>query len=411
MAIPPATSRFSTTLTLALSVCVASCGDATPPAGPAVEPLFQTVAEMPSVRSGPLIVSLASGRIIVAGGQEVATLEAAIISFRPLLDVLALDSENNVFVTIGTLSASGGYTNAAAVLSDDRILIVNLGFGGAPGEIFDPESGTSTPIVATGPDGTGHSVTPLLDGRALVVGGKKPGSYNRSAWLFDPATSVFSALTYDGWDGDPLEHPLRREDHTATLLTDGRVLIAGGARSNYQALRVPVTSNVLFDPSDDSFRILSATSRPMLSHRDVLLENGNVLLVGGADQAYIGTSTARATIEVFDVATESFQARPDMTFPRRQHTLTRLLDGRLLVYGGRGTSEMRADGRDDAGWSAEILDRTGSSVLEVITLLTPRYDHTVATLPDGDVIVIAGKNPDMLEYYATAERVFLSRLP
>lgn len=60
---------------------------------------------------------------------------------------------------------------------------------------------------------------------------------------------------------------------------------------------------------------------------------------------------------------------------------------------------------------SEILDRTGSSVLEVITLLTPRYDHSVATLPDGDVIVIAGKNPDMLEYYATAERVFLSRLP
>ncbi len=149
----------------------------------------------------------------------------------------------------------------------------------------------------------------------------------------------------------------------------------------------------------------------MLRHRAVLLEGGEVLLVGGVDQAYIGAGTARATIEIFDVTTETFRARLDMNFPRTQHTLTRLLDGRVLVYGGRGTSEMRADGRDETGWSAEILDRTGSSVLEVITLLTPRYGHAAFTLPDGDVIIIGGKNPDKLEYYATAEQMYLSRLP
>ena len=121
-----------------------------------------------------------------------------------------------------------------ALLADGRVLVV--GGGGAiafmpNAEIFDPAAdGGAGAWTATDPLTTGrkyHTATRLLDGRVLVVGGMKNGSttgYLNSAQIFDPAANG----GLGGWTRNTPPMVRARQDHTATLLPDGRVLVAGG---------------------------------------------------------------------------------------------------------------------------------------------------------------------------------------
>ncbi len=116
-----------------------------------------------------------------------------------------------------------------------------------------------------------------------------------------------------------------RYGDTATLLGDGRVLIAGGRTADNNLL----ASAELYDPSTGTFSLSSQMSTPRGGHTATVLGDGRVLIAGGAELP---------SAELFDPVTRTFVATGSMTTQRAGHTATLLADGRVLIAGGASLS-------------------------------------------------------------------------
>ena len=120
--------------------------------------------------------------------------------------------------------------------------------------------------------------------------------------------------------------------HTATTLPDGRVVLTGGT-SNASALDVVATSDRIdfYDPGKEAFypsnRIMGA---PRVRHTATLLDDGDLLIVGGFDD----NGDALPTAERFDPSTGTGAPVTLMPVPRAMHAATKLGDGRVLIAGG-----------------------------------------------------------------------------
>jgi phage gp45-like len=119
-----------------------------------------------------------------------------------------------------------------------------------------------------------------------------------------------------------------RSEHTATLLLNGQVLIAGGANG---VANLNYASAELFDPSRRTFSATGSMAAPRYGHTAVLLPSGKVLVVGGATDSGVVVSSA----ELYDPASGTFTKTDSMTVPRYGHTATLLADGKTLIAGGR----------------------------------------------------------------------------
>ncbi len=127
------------------------------------------------------------------------------------------------------------------------------------------------PAPAAGPR---ISTTLLQDGRVLILGGRSPkDSVYTSAELYDPRSGAFSSAG---------SMPEGRQQQTATLLPDGRVLIAGGYWSDGQKWRV-LSSTEMYDPATGKFSAIGSMGARRDGHTATLLTDGRVLIVGGED--------------------------------------------------------------------------------------------------------------------------------
>jgi hypothetical protein len=140
--------------------------------------------------------------------------------------------------------------------------------------LYDPATGT---FSKTGPMKVGrwlHSATLLADGRVLILGGRSPkDSVYTSAELYDPRSGRFSLAGSMGGG---------RQQHTATLLGDGRVLITGGYWSDGQNWRVE-SSTEMYDPATGNFSPVGSMGPRRQGHGATLLSDGRVLIAGGED--------------------------------------------------------------------------------------------------------------------------------
>jgi hypothetical protein len=226
-----------------------------------------------------------------------------------------------------------------------------------------PGAWTATGSMTVGHES--HTATLLPDGTVLVAGGNSAATD-----LYDPASRSWTAT------GTLIAS---RRQHTATLLTDGRVLVVGGDSDNNSVL-----SAELYDPATGTW---TATG-PMIEahgrgHTATLLRDGSVLVAGGFQG---GTKLASA--EVYDPATDSWTATGDMTAGRTYHTATLLPDGTVLVAGSV-SSDASAERYDPAPgtWSA-----TGS-------MNHGRHDFTATLLPDGTVLAASYEGFNGSEVY------------
>ena len=176
-----------------------------------------------------------------------------------------------------------------------------------------------------------HTATLLSDGRVLIVGGTGDGyTFLATALLYDPATSSFAPT-------GPMS--VARESATATLLRDGRVLVTGGHAGRHEAIRIYASAEV-YDPGVGRFRAVGDMTIPRHKHDAVRLRDGRVLIVGGSDERD-DAGLYRST-EVFDPATDTFHATGRLHEGRykMRGTTVRLADGRVVVCCGAARAEL-----------------------------------------------------------------------
>ncbi len=313
---------------------------------------------------------LADGRVLVAGGFGNKD--------QPLSSATVYDPKADLFSATGSMAIARGF-HTATLLADGRVLIAGGGPAAwinddpylASAELFDPTSGRFGPTGSMNVTRENHTATLLTDGRVLIAGGNDLGDHaTTSAELYDPATGTFSATGSMG---------TARGYHTATLLTDGRVLIAGGIPSNNAPGAIIFTAE-LYDPMTGTFSPTGRLAVAHVFHSATLLADGRVMIAGGD-----GDAGEIATVELYDPKSGTFSETGKMNVPRVFQPAALLLDGRVLVAGGGGNYETT-----NFLPSAELYDPRAGTFSMTGPMADARTWFMANTLPDGRILVTGG---------------------
>lgn len=218
-----------------------------------------------------------------------------------------------------------------------------------------PVSGTFSAAGILGASRSEFTATLLTNGKVLVAG----GSDLASAELWDPVTRTFSPTG---------SMAIGRSHHAAIRLGDGRVLVTGGNGASAE----------IYDPLTGQFSAAGAMVAPRARHTMTLLPDGKVLIVGGAEFPYRGVA------ELYDPATQSFALTDTLADPSRiEFEAVGLLDGRVLIILGRG----------DFGQALATAEtyNPASGTFSVVGSMAENHEGGTATrLASGQVVVIGG---------------------
>jgi WD40 repeat protein len=324
-----------------------------------------------------LVLALASMSSAVAGDNVAAELSSSIPA----------QATGGMWTATGDLGAPrSGHT--ATLLPNDLVLVAGGSRIGednarlASAQLYHPAIGRWQRIADMNHTHFGHTATLLPNGEVLVAGGvgcNGAGSLGHCgpSELYDPTTRTWK---------DTGSLNAARYDHTATLLPNGQVVVAGG-RNN----QIDFASAELYDPATGVWTATRSMTTERFSHTATLLPNGQVLVTGGF-MFNVGTL---ASAELYDPATGMWRATGSMNTPRWVHTATLLPNGQVLVAGGIvelfSTYTATAELYDPATgvWTA-----TGS-------MTTKRGLQTATVLPNGQVLVAGGRDGDT--FFTSAE--------
>ncbi len=221
----------------------------------------------------------------------------------------------------------------------------------------------------------GHTATLLSDGRLLIIGGRDDTVPLSDIFIYDASANQFKEAV------SKLITP--RFDHTATILSDGKVLITGGSDS-----AGPISSLEIYDPASDAISALSnSLSTPRSGHTATLLSDGRVLITGGTDSSGISLDSA----EVYDPKTQTFSLLSQkMTTPRSNHTSTLMPDGRVIIIGGTNINNTTTLLN-----TAEVFTPSTETFTPLSGQLKKgRFAHTATLLPDGRILIALGAGYD-----------------
>ena len=279
------------------------------------------------------------------------------------------------------LTACGGGGGAPADTTTVVDTPVTGGGGGTPPTL--PSASAVRPTAGVLNTGRyAHTATLLIDGRVLIAGGTTSGTtISRNAETFNATTETFV----------PLSNPMRyaRSNHTATLLADGRVLLAGGWVETSQGVLQAQARAEVFDPAGNSFTEVGLMTHARVYHAAARLSNGRVLLTGGSTlNGNLLSDFADA--EVFDPQTGQFTAvATPMAHSHSSHLLLDLFDGRMLVAAG-----------SDTDLRSEIWTESppGFTPLTVAPADSPRFDACGAAFASGGAVIAGGDSAGTVLY-------------
>lgn len=212
----------------------------------------------------------------------------------------------------------------------------------------------------------GHTATLLSDGRVLVAAGSS-GKPLSLAELYNPASGTWSTT------GNLTD---TRQLHTATLLQGGKVLVAGGSFSNGKG--TSRASAELYDPGTGIWSQTGNMSQARDLHTATLLPDGRVLVTGGE-----ASGDAQSSVELYDPVKGAWLQTGFLNQARDAHTAILLHNGQVLVAGGDGKG-------GGALASAELYDPATGKWSETGSMVQAREHHTATLLPDGRVLVAGG---------------------
>lgn len=351
---------------------------------------------------------LDTGRVLVTGGELPAESDAA-----ALCDALAF-----VWEPRAALPAENRAAHSATRLDDGRLLVV--GGKNSADEIVLQDAWIYDPLqdgISDSPWSTTesplsqhamHTATKLADGRVLVVGGFEGAAPE----LFDPAaTSTMWTATNSSAE------PKSVLGSTATLLNDGRVLVVGGFSENDGTL-VPVTSVYLYEPATNSWTVGASLPNGIaggVGHSATLLTDGSVLVIGGFDAcpAQDTPVTARKIASRFFPKTNTWEEAGPINQFRAFHSATRLDDGRVVIAGGGKTisGPCASPIWADVHTSSEIYSPDYSDVytsqndksFSAGNMTEARTEHQAISLGNGRILLAGGRQHSLGNTLSSAE--------
>jgi hypothetical protein len=307
---------------------------------------------------------LPNGKVLVVGGSSAPGV---------LTSAELYDPSTGTWSFTGSLNMPrAGHT--ATLLGNGKVLVTGRYTNTA--ELYDPATGEWSFTGNLNVLRTGQTTTLLSTGKVLLAGGWPDGlegvrSATNTAELYDPSTGTWS-LTGN------LNGP--RAGHAATLLQEGKVLVAGGCRDD-ECFPIQVGSAEIYDPNTQTWSITGSLNTPRdYGHTTTLLANGDVLLVGECkDGIFCGNSS---DAELYNSATGRWSYTGSLLKRRTQETVTLLPSGQVLVVEGLGSKKVFN--------SAELYDPATGTWNTTASLNTGRYAHTAILLQNGKVLVVGG---------------------
>jgi PKD repeat protein len=342
---------------------------------------WTATGSMTTGRFAHTAVLLSDGRVLVAGGVP--------FSFS-CADPPASTSAELYNPATGTWSSTGslsfGRASAVAVvLADGRVLVAGGGRCGVirnQAEIYNPATGVWTSTGSMNVVRRSPAAVRLADGRVLVAGGTGafPFASLTSAEIYDPASG---AWTPTGAMHDPRVWTSDDESAVNFLmpLSDGRILTAGGLNrcSESGCDLAFLASAEVFDPASGSWSTTGSLATGRYRHQMAVLSDGRVLAAGGrTGGALVGSA------ELYDPATGTFSDGGSLVTARQDYPATPTGDGRVLLSGGQGPSGVlrsselyTADRPPVANAGPAVAGGEGAAV---------QFDGTGSADPDGDAL-------------------------
>ena len=278
----------------------------------------------------------------------------------------------------------------ATLMNDGRVLITGGGVSILSAEVYDPAVQTWSSAGDMNISRREHTATILNNGNVLIVGGQHGGEITSLVEIFDPKTDRWDSYNLEGKWTDASVMNMPRKNHTSTLLPDGSVLIVGGITRTDAADTSGPTQ--LLDLAERYFvdgikkwTLAGKMSNARTGHTASLLPDGVVLIAGGG--SVVGEEDGKElkhlkSTETYDYRANAWIKSQSMNIKRWEHTATVLPSGDVLVAGGENS-----DGKLS---SAELFKIDTKQWVVLDDLSYPRARHIAVMLSDNRILVAGG---------------------
>jgi N-acetylneuraminic acid mutarotase len=317
--------------------------------------VWQKYAFPYSAALGPTTTATDYGRLIISGG----------LADVPSVVTISCAPDTNCTADPDAKLTQGRYYHTATLLpnaSGDVLIVGGLGTTALKSVNLLRDFSTTLPRADLHDARSSHTATLLSDGTILVVGGANgndPVATAERYSFYQNAWSYVAPMKLGG-----------RCCQTATMLPDGRVLIAGGKNGSYLA------TAEIYDPANDTWEVAASMSKARAYHTANLLPNGKVLVAGGEDESFYHAST-----EIFDPADNTWSDAGNMPVARSSHSAALLPSGKVLMISGKTNSWLA---------STSIYDPADPLFAPAAPMQGARFNHSTTLLPDGRALAVGG---------------------